>query len=109
MNTVFPTAAPLPIACSLAGGAMADRFSQWRSLARRALAGRESHPEGAVLHYRALPGVERELRRLVALEADCCAFLAFSIEADGVRVRLTVTGPAEATPLIRDCWGLAGG
>lgn len=96
-----------PIACSLEGGAMGDRFLQWRQLARRALLGRERHPRGAVLRYRCGPEVEAELRRLVALEADCCAFLTFDLVADGTGLRLTVTGPAQAAPLIRECWGVS--
>lgn len=95
-----------PIACSLAGSAMGDRFQIWRELARRALLGRERHPEGLVLRYRRGPGVEDELRRLVALEADCCAFLTFDLAPQERQLRLTVTGPAEAAPMIREGWGV---
>jgi hypothetical protein len=107
MNAEPGSAPSRAIVCSLGGAAMAGRFEQWRDLARRARVAGAPHPQGAVLRYRRQPGVEDELRRLVALEADCCAFLAFDLVAAGAELRLTVTGPAEAAPLIRECWGVS--
>jgi hypothetical protein len=94
-----------PIVCTLGGSGQAKRFEEWRALAREALVVRSVRPDGAVLRYRRASGSEAELRRLVALEADCCAFLNFVIEPSGHELRLTVTGPAKAVPLIHEGWG----
>lgn len=94
-----------PIVCTLAGTDQAKRFEEWRALARAARIAHADLPDGATLLYRRSAEIEAELRRLVALEADCCAFLAFDLESTGDAFRLTVTGPALALPLIREGWG----
>ena len=81
-------------------GSRFPRLSTLRYLPRVSLSW-----DGAVLRYRRASGSEAELRRLVALEADCCAFLNFVIEPSGHELRLTVTGPAKAVPLIHEGWG----
>jgi hypothetical protein len=93
-----------PIACSLGGPEQATRFEEWRALARAALADHAELPDGAILRYRRTAESEAELRRLVALEAGCCAFLAFDLDSSPEELRLTVTGPALALPLIREGW-----
>lgn len=95
-----------PVVCSLGGPELAGRFDEWRDLARRALVEREPHPAGAVVRYRRTAETARELDRLIALETDCCAFLTFHLESLGDELRLTVTGPDQAAPLIRECWGI---
>lgn len=94
-----------PIACSLGGSEQAARFEEWRALARAALVDHAELPDGAILRYRRTAECEAELRRLVRLEAGCCAFLAFDLEPSPEELRLTVTGPALALPLIREGWG----
>jgi hypothetical protein len=44
--------------------------------------------------------LERELRALVALEAECCAFLSLTVSRGDDLVVLDVTGPPEAQSLI---------
>lgn len=94
----------LPIVCTLAGTDQAKRFEEWRALAGAARIAHSELPDGATLLYRRSAEIEAELRRLVALEAECCAFLAFDLESTGDVLRLTVTGPALAQPLIREGW-----
>ena len=94
-----------PIACSLGGSEQAARFEEWRALARAARIAHAELPDGATLLYRRSAEIEAELRRLVRLEAGCCAFLAFALDSSPKELRLTVTGPALALPLIREGWG----
>jgi hypothetical protein len=86
---------------------MKGRVGEWTSLARRALVKREPHPSGVSLRYRRDANVEGELRRLIALEIECCAFLGFDLEERPDHLSLTVSGPEEAIPLIRECWGVS--
>jgi hypothetical protein len=94
----------LPIVCTLGGADQAKRFEEWRTLARAARIAHAELPDGATLLFRRTAEIEAELRRLVALEADCCAFLAFDLDSTAKELRLTVTGPALALPLIREGW-----
>lgn len=59
-------------------------------------------PGGRRLTFPAETPIEQELRHLIALEADCCAFLAMRLGTDADSVSLTVTGPTEAQAQLVD-------
>jgi len=90
----------LPIACTLGADELAERTARWRDLADRALIAAEPTPTGARQRYRATDGVESELRELVALERECCAFLGLRLEVRDDEVILEVSGPPEAEEII---------
>ena len=69
-------------------------------LAARALRSREPTERGELLTFTGGADVERRLREAVAREAECCPFLAFDLQRDGTALRLTVTGPPDARPVI---------
>ena len=94
------TGRDLPLACTLEGAAFAERRARWGALSQRALAGRERMPGGVRLRYRAEPGVGDELRELVRLEGDCCAFLEMRLRDDGAGLVLEVSGPPEAAEVV---------
>jgi hypothetical protein len=87
---------PLPIACTLTPGAMADRRMAWQGLADRALRAKRATPRGVELTYAPREAVEAELRELAALEAECCSWATWSVRHDAERVVLEVTAPPEA-------------
>jgi hypothetical protein len=91
----------MSIVCSLRADAAGDREAQWRELLSRAVARRAPAPAGVRIELRPLPGVRRELERLVAAERDCCPFMTMSIETthDPILV-LTVTAPAPAAAIL---------
>jgi hypothetical protein len=88
-----------PIACSLSAADLERRRARWEALADGALIERAQRLEGVRLVYRAEPGAEQELRELVALEAECCPFLDFSVTPQDGRLVLDVTGPEAAANL----------
>ena len=48
-----------------------------------------------------MPGVRRELERLVAAERDCCPFMTMSVETTNDQVLvLAVTAPAPAAAIV---------
>ena len=88
----------LPLACTLDAAAFAERRARWEALSARALLARERRGDAVRLRYDA--AAEEELRELVRLEGECCAFLDLRVdEADGVLV-LHVSGPPEAADIL---------
>jgi hypothetical protein len=83
---------PPPVACTLGPGELAGRAARWQALAGRA-DGRVSRTEhGARLSFGAGEGVTGELRELVALERECCAFATWSLREQGGRVLVEISG-----------------
>jgi hypothetical protein len=94
------------VACSLGHQELAQRAALWKSLAARA-AGQVSPTEnGLRLIFGAGQGTASELRRLVALERDCCPFAAWSVaENDGhLVVDISADSPA-AVGAVRAMFG----
>ena len=90
----------LPLACSLDASGLAERQERWRAIGERALRDRSRAGDAARLTFAGSAGVEEELRELVRLEAECCAFLDMSLVADGDEVVLTIAGPPDAAPIV---------
>jgi hypothetical protein len=79
-----------PIACTLTGGAFADRVAWIAQLNRDGLRSHERTGSSLTLHYDA--DVRDRVHQLVRQERECCGFLAFAIgeSTDGIRVTITV-------------------
>jgi hypothetical protein len=92
---------PLPLACTLTPGAMADRRVAWQGLADRALTAKRRTPRGVELTYARQEDVEAELRGLAGLEAECCSWATWAVRHDGERVVLEVTAPPEAVAALQ--------
>ena len=85
------TEAP-PIACTLEGNDLTLRLAEIHTLNERSLISHDL--VGAALHLVYHVDALVEVRRIVALEQRCCAFLDFAIEAPPAEVRLTITAPS---------------
>jgi len=96
---------PVPIACRLPSGQYADRTAQLAALAARALRARATTGAGERLVFTDTPGVEQELRAVMAAEAACCAFLRLDLRRAGDGLVLEVTGPPDARPIIAALFG----
>jgi hypothetical protein len=90
----------LPIACKLSGDEFAERTARWRTLAEHGLITAEKTDRGAVQRYRWDEPVERELRELIALEAECCSFLDLRVERQADELVLEVTGPPGSEEIV---------
>ena len=82
--------------CALGPEALQERAAVWRSVGH-ALIGAEATPTGVGLRYRLEPGVAEVLLRLVEAERRCCPSLSLA-----ATVHLSVDGPAETRPWIRE-------
>ena len=90
------------IACSLSAADYDQRSRDIASIARAALRSREPLARGARLTFAGDADTERKLRDVIAAEADCCSFLHFDLERSGESLRLDVTGPDDAQPIIAE-------
>jgi hypothetical protein len=81
-----------PVACTLGVGDMARRAARWEALTSRSLERATRTERGVRLVFAANLGVADELRSLIALERDCCAFANWSVHEHGAELALDVTG-----------------
>jgi hypothetical protein len=88
----------LPIACTLTPAAMADRGEWLRRLGASYLLAGERRDAGLELRFRAAG--EGGVREWVRAEQECCAFLSFDLERGDGELRLAVTGPPGAEPVL---------
>jgi hypothetical protein len=97
----------LPIVCSLTESELQERRRTVLDSIKDAAVG--IAPISGGYSYRFAPASEVlvQLSRLVDLERQCCRFLTFKIvvEAGEQPIRLEVTGPPEAMPMIKDLFG----
>jgi hypothetical protein len=81
MTTHHKTA---PAACTLTSGDLAAQRQRWERLGGRAMTDRAETPDGLRMIFRLEPGVEEELRALVAVESECCRWAEWTVAvADG--------------------------
>ena len=90
----------LPLACSLNASDLGARQERWRAIGERALRDRAREGDGVRLTFAGSPGVAEELRELVRLEGECCAFLDMSLATEGGDAVLTIAGPPDAAPIV---------
>jgi hypothetical protein len=90
-----------PIACSLGVEDYPRRLLAIRKLGEAALLDVEATPDGALLSFRNSPHVRDELSSIVEAEAECCSFLELSVDSDGGRLILAVSGPPDAMPVVQ--------
>jgi hypothetical protein len=90
----------LPIACSLSGSDLKQRLAEMADLGRVALVDHQSADGKAVLRFRSSEETSQRLGRIVAAEAECCAFLDLGITARGDSLELTIAGPDGAEPVV---------
>jgi hypothetical protein len=84
-----------PIACdmSTARDTPEERLAEYGRLFERALAGRERETDGAVLRFRAEPGIREAIDELARREAACCPFVDYHVETVGDEVVYRITNP----------------
>lgn len=85
-----PSAPSAPIACTLTSANLAEQAGRWQRLAARAMTARDQTADGLRIRFRAGPGVEQELRELVAVENECCAWATWVIEPAAQQVVLDI-------------------
>lgn len=85
---------PAPVACTLSAHDFRERAAWLARLTTEACVGHRIEDTLAVLRYRR--AATAEVRKLAALEGECCAFLQFDVEEAGDEVLLRITLPPAA-------------
>ena len=88
----------LPIACTLSSSGMQERVEWLRRLGAASLLDGRRTDDGLDLRFEA--GAEDEVRRWMRAEGECCAFLAFDLDPGEDHLRLRVSGPSGAEPVL---------
>jgi hypothetical protein len=88
----------MTIACTLAAAGLAAQARRWQRLMARAMTDLTETADGLRLSFRPGSEVAEELRRLVAVENDCCSWAAWAVETNAEATVLDVrsTGPGIA-------------
>jgi len=89
----------LPIACSLSASELPRRLAELGAIGREGL--RAVEPDG-VLRFAAVPSLRERLEAVIAAELECCPFLEFELHEDGGGLLLSIAGPEEAEPFVRE-------
>jgi hypothetical protein len=79
------------IACTLRADALREQAGRWRRLQDAAGLERIETRDGLRLGFRDEPAVEAELRGLVAVERECCAWARWEIRREGDVLALDIT------------------
>jgi hypothetical protein len=93
----------IDIACTLGVADLAAQGRRWQRLMARALTGRAETADGLRLTFR--PEAEDELRALVAVEAGCCAWAAWTVEPTAGAVVLDVRSADEGVATLHSMFG----
>jgi hypothetical protein len=80
----------VPVACTLTSADLAAQRARWERLAARALTERAKNVHGLRLSFGPAHGAEEELRRLVAVEKQCCRWAMWTVETRAGHVVLDI-------------------
>jgi hypothetical protein len=89
-----------PIACTLDSDGFRRRMEEFRDVFLRGYLSRERFPGGGRFRFRALSGLEGELRSLAEREQGCCRFFRFEIFARDDELWWETRVDAEAEPIL---------
>jgi len=84
------TTASAPVACSLTMAGLAEQAGHWARLAVRAMTTHAKTADGLRVGFRPEPGIEEELRALVAVETQCCPWATWTVRASATQLALDV-------------------
>lgn len=88
-----------PNACTLDSTKLVQRIADWREVSSRAIA-RTVEDERIIATYPPDPHLLQQLRNLIAAEAECCAFLNFTIHEQETQTVVELVFPPEAQSLV---------
>ena len=91
----------VPIACNLTPADLAAQSGRWERLANRALDERVETAHGLRLSFRRAAGAEDELRRLVAVENQCCRWATWTVETRAGHVVLDISSTGAGIAALR--------
>jgi hypothetical protein len=82
-----------PVACTLTASGLRGQIQRWQRLMARAMTERAETADGLRISFR--PEAEDELRALVAVETECCAWATWTVEQTVGALTLHIRSAAE--------------
>jgi hypothetical protein len=89
----------LPMACSLGASELRQRLDEIAAIGAESLIGRSEEDGRHLLRFRSDARTRRRLAAVVAAEAECCSFLALSLEQRGDELVLSIGAPEDGQPI----------
>jgi hypothetical protein len=96
------------IACGLGGEEAGTQAERWVRLGRHAGIGRVETEDGLRIRFRDEPGVEEELRALVAVESSCCAWARWEVHRAGGELVMQVSSAPEGASALHAMFSAGG-
>ena len=93
---------PVTISCSLEMSDIQSRQQEWEDLLRRTLVARQPIQGGISLRLNRSPGAEAQLKRLISLEQQCCAWIDWSVRSEDLIEVQATTSEEQGVRLLRD-------
>jgi hypothetical protein len=90
-----------PIACTLTAAEMPARRAEMAAIARDLICA-DVHEAHAVLRFGTAAATRERVAAFVAAESRCCAFLRMQLREDPDALTLTIDGPADSEPVVRE-------
>ncbi len=90
----------IPIACTLDSDGFRRRMEEFREVFERAFLSSERFEGGGRFRFRALPGLEAELKALAEREHACCRFFRFDVSERNGELWWETRVDAEAEPVL---------
>lgn len=90
-----------PVACTLALTELGTQVERWAKLYADAGTERVETDDGLRVSFRRSSAVEHELRDLVTVEVECCAWADWKIEDAAQNLTLSITSEADGVDVIR--------
>jgi hypothetical protein len=84
-----------PVACTLSAAGLASQAARWERLGARAMTERTETADGLRISFRPEPHAEQELRELVAVENECCAWATWTVRSEAGQLVLDVRSAGE--------------
>jgi hypothetical protein len=97
-----------PIACTLSAAGQADQATRWRQLLTNACIARASTEHGVRLDFHDEPAVERTLRELVVVEAECCRWASWHVSHERASLVLHATSTGDGVAALHAMFAPAG-
>ncbi len=82
-----------PVACTLTASGLRGQIQRWQRLMARAMTERAETADGLRISFR--HEAEDELRALVAVETECCAWATWTVAREAGTIVLDVRSAAE--------------
>ena len=94
-----------PVACTLTASGLRGQIQRWQRLMARAMTERAETADGLRISFR--HEAEDELRALVAIETECCAWATWTVAREAGTIVLDVRSAAEGVAALHSLFTVA--